>query len=251
MRGNRTAAVAAIAAARSRSRSARAGAATTAAASSGAVKGQTIEYWASNQGATIDQDKQVIKEAAARFKKESGVTVKFKVIPWSDLWNNITTATTSGKGPDVLNIGNTWSASLQATGAFMPFNGDTLKTIGGKDKFLQTSYSASGAPGKTPTSVPLYGLSYALFYNKKLFKDAEPPAAEDVVGVRRHGEEADEGHERRRQARPVGLRDGGRRASPRTRTSRSSSGARTAVSCSTATSRRSTPTRSSRASATT
>jgi multiple sugar transport system substrate-binding protein len=145
--------------------------------SSGAVKGQTIEYWASNQGATIQQDQQVINEAIARFKKESGVTVKFKVIPWADLWNNITTATTSGKGPDVLNIGNTWSASLQATGAFMPFDDDTLKTIGGKDKFLQTSYSASGAPGKTPTSVPLYGLSYALFYNKKLFKDAglQPP----------------------------------------------------------------------------
>ena len=76
------------------------------------------------------------------------MTVKFKVIPWSDLWNNITTATTSGKGPDVLNIGNTWSASLQATGAFMPFDGDTLKEIGGKDKFVQTSYSASGAPGQ-------------------------------------------------------------------------------------------------------
>ena len=145
--------------------------------SSGSVKGQTIEYWASNQGATIDQDNQVISDAIARFKKESGVTVKFKVIPWSDLWNNITTATTSGKGPDVLNIGNTWSASLQATGAFMPFDSNTLKEIGGKDKFVQSSYSASGAPGKTPTSVPLYGLSYALFYNKKMFKDAglQPP----------------------------------------------------------------------------
>ena len=132
----------------SRSGSRRAGA-TNRARSSGAVKGQTIEYWASNQGATIDQDKQVINEAIARFKKESGVTVKFKVIPWADLWNNITTATTSGKGPDVLNIGNTWSASLQATGAFMPFDDDTLKTIGGKDKFLETSYSASGAPGKS------------------------------------------------------------------------------------------------------
>jgi multiple sugar transport system substrate-binding protein len=77
----------------------------------------------------------------------------------------------------VLNIGNTWSASLQATGAFMPFDGNTLKEIGGKDKFVQSSYSASGAPGKTPTSVPLYGLSYALFYNKKLFKEAglKPP----------------------------------------------------------------------------
>jgi multiple sugar transport system substrate-binding protein len=139
--------------------------------------GKTIEYWASNQGATIDQDNQVIKQAISRFTKQTGIKVHFKVIPWSDLWNNITTATTSGKGPDVLNIGNTWSASLQATGAFLPFDGDTLKAIGGKDKFLSTSYSASGAPGKTPTSVPLYGLSYGLFYNKKLFADAglKPP----------------------------------------------------------------------------
>ena len=139
--------------------------------------GTKITYWASNQGATIDQDKQVLTEAIARFKKQTGVDVEFKVIPWSDLFTNITTATTSGKGPDVLNIGNTWSATLQATGAFIPFEGEDLEAIGGKEKFLKTSFAASGAPGKEPTSVPIYGLSYALFYNRKLFKQAnlEPP----------------------------------------------------------------------------
>ena len=116
--------------------------------SSGELKGTTINYWASNQGATIDQDNQVISDAAARFKKETGVTVKHKVIPWSDLFTNITTATTSGKGPDVLNIGNTWSATLQATGAFIPFEGDDLKAVGGKEKFLATSFAASGATGR-------------------------------------------------------------------------------------------------------
>ena len=39
--------------------------------SSGKLKGTTIDYWASNQGSTIDQDNQVINEAAARFKKET------------------------------------------------------------------------------------------------------------------------------------------------------------------------------------
>src|SRR3954454_5639696 len=141
------------------------------------LKGQTIEYWASNQATTLQDDQKILERQAAKFTQQTGVKVNIKVIGWPDLFNNITTATTSGKGPDVLNIGNTWSASLQATGAFLPFDGNTLKTIGGKDKFLQTSYSASGAPGKTPTSVPLYGLSYALFYNKKLFKEAnlQPP----------------------------------------------------------------------------
>jgi len=138
----------------------------------GDIRGQSITYWASNQGATIDQDKQILRDAIARFTKQTGVNVNFKVIPWSDLFTNITTAVTSGKGPDVLNIGNTWSATLQSTGAFEPFEGGTLNAVGGKDKFLGTSWSASGAPGKTPTSVPLYGLSYGLIYNKKLFKQA-------------------------------------------------------------------------------
>jgi multiple sugar transport system substrate-binding protein len=136
------------------------------------LKGQTIEYWASNQATTIQDDQRILEREAAKFTKQSGVKVNIKVIGWPDLFNNITTATTSGKGPDVLNIGNTWSASLQATGAFMEFDDNALKTIGGKDRFVGTSFEATGAEGQTPTSVPLYGLSYALFYNKALFKKA-------------------------------------------------------------------------------
>jgi multiple sugar transport system substrate-binding protein len=134
--------------------------------------GTTLTWWATNQAPKIDLDNQILRGAVARFKRESGVTVNFKVVPWGDLFTNITTAVTSGRGPDVLNIGNTWSASLQATGAFVPFEGDALSAIGGKDRFLPTAWSATGASGKTPTSVPLYGLSYVLFYNKKLFRQA-------------------------------------------------------------------------------
>jgi multiple sugar transport system substrate-binding protein len=134
--------------------------------------GNTLNYWASNQGASIDQDERILGKAVKEFKKQSGISVKIKVIPWSDLYNNILTATTSGQGPDVLNIGNTWSASLQATGAFLPFDREMLDKIGGKSKFLSSSFAASGAPGETPTSVPLYGLSYGMFYNKKLFQEA-------------------------------------------------------------------------------
>lgn len=146
------------------------------------IRGKTITYWASNQGSSIDQDKEVISKAIAEFTQQTGVKVNFKVIPWSDLFTNITTAITSGKGPDVLNIGNTWSATLQSTGGFVPFEGETLNTVGGKERFLPTSWAASGAPGKAPTSVPLYGLSYGLFYNTKISEEAgitEPPQTWD------------------------------------------------------------------------
>jgi multiple sugar transport system substrate-binding protein len=146
-------------------------------ASGGGKASGTITYWASNQGSTIDQDKEVLSKAIDRFTKKTGIKVDFKVIPWADLWNNITTATTSGQGPDVLNIGNTWSVSLQATGAFEEFDDDAVEQLGGRSRFLDSSWAASGAEGKTPTSVPLYGLSYGLFYNRKLFEkeNLQPP----------------------------------------------------------------------------
>ena len=57
-----------------------------------------------------------------KFTKKTGIKVNLEVISWNDLQTRIQTAITSGQGPDVVNIGNTWAASLQATGAFMPFD---------------------------------------------------------------------------------------------------------------------------------
>ncbi|MGO1518344.1 MAG: ABC transporter substrate-binding protein, partial [Arthrobacter sp.] len=117
-----------------------------------------------------------------RYTEETGTKVELEVIPWSDLYNRILTAVSSGDGPDVLNIGNTWAVSLQASGAFMPWEGDPLEKIGGQDRFVQTSWATGGAEREAPTSVPLYGLSYSMYYNTKMFKEAgieSPPATWD------------------------------------------------------------------------
>lgn len=152
------------------------------ACSSGGDEAKTITYWASNQGPTLQDDKKTLEPELKKFTEQTGIKVELQVIGWNDLLNRIMSATTSGEAPDVVNIGNTWSASLQATGAFVEFDDATMKQVGGADKFLETSMSSTGAEGKTPTSVPLYGLSYGLFYNKKAFADAgikEPPKTWD------------------------------------------------------------------------
>lgn len=143
----------------------------------GDVKGTTLTYWASNQGTSLQNDKDVLTPELAKFQQQTGVKVNVEVIGWNDLYTRILTATTSGQAPDVLNIGNTWASSLQATGAFMDFNDQAFSDIGGKDRFLATSLTTGGATGKAPTSVPLYGLAYGLYYNKKMFADAglKPP----------------------------------------------------------------------------
>ncbi|WP_199551527.1 ABC transporter substrate-binding protein [Streptomyces sp. N35] len=143
-----------------------------------------LTYWASNQGPSIEADKKILTKEIAKFEKESGIDVELEVIPWSDLLNRILAATSSGQGPDVLNIGNTWSASLQATGALLPWDAKSFDKIGGRDRFTESAVAAAGAEGKDPAAVPLYSLSYALYYNKKIFKDAgieKPPATWDEL----------------------------------------------------------------------
>ena len=138
----------------------------------------TLTYWASNQGASVDVDKSTLQPELDKFKAQTGITVNLEVVGWDNLLNRILAATTSGKGPDVLNIGNTWSASLQATGALLPFDDAAMAAIGGKDRFLAGSLAATGASGKPPTAVPIYSLAYVLYYNKKMFAAAgiaKPP----------------------------------------------------------------------------
>jgi multiple sugar transport system substrate-binding protein len=149
----------------------------TSTSDSSAGGGKTLTYWASNQGTSLENDKAVLTPELKKFEQQTGVKVNLQVIGWPDLLNKILGATTSGQGPDVLNIGNTWAASLQATGAFMPFDAKALTAVGGQDKFVPASFATGGAAGKPVTSVPLYGLVYGLYYNKKMFADAglKPP----------------------------------------------------------------------------
>jgi|UniRef100_A0AAU3I795 ABC-type glycerol-3-phosphate transport system substrate-binding protein len=145
---------------------------------------KTLTYWASNQGASIEIDKKVLAPELKKFEKQTGIKVKLEVVPWSDLLNRILTATTSGQGPDVLNIGNTWSASLQATGALLPWDAKNFAKIGGKDRFVDSALGSTGAEGKDPAAVPLYSMAYALYYNKQMFADAgiaNPPATWDEL----------------------------------------------------------------------
>ncbi|MFE0460068.1 ABC transporter substrate-binding protein [Kitasatospora sp. NPDC058965] len=143
---------------------------------------KTLTYWASNQGSSLENDKQVLEPELRKFEQQTGIKVNLEVIPWSDLLNRILAATASGQGPDVLNIGNTWSASLQATGALLPFDQATFDKIGGKDRFLPSTIASAGAAGKDPAAVPLYSMAYGLYYNKKLFQAAgiaNPPTTWD------------------------------------------------------------------------
>jgi multiple sugar transport system substrate-binding protein len=152
--------------------------------SSGDAK--SLTYWASNQSPSLAADKANLAPVLKKFEDQTGIKVELQVIGWPDLYSKILAATTSGQGPDVLNIGNTWAPSLQATGAFMPFGDKEFQAIGGKARFVDAALKTGGAEGKDPTSVPYLGLVYGLYYNKSMFADAglKPPTTwEELVSA--------------------------------------------------------------------
>lgn len=142
------------------------------AGASAAGSGVTLTYWASQQSPSPQRDKEILEPELRKFTEQTGVAVKLEVIPFTALLNKILTATTSGQGPDVLNIGNTWSPSLQATGALVDWDDAMMAKLGGKDRFETAALGTTGVEGKTPSSVPLYNKVYQLYYNKKLFQAA-------------------------------------------------------------------------------
>ncbi|WP_371478859.1 sugar ABC transporter substrate-binding protein [Kitasatospora sp. NBC_00315] len=172
MRINRIAAATALVAALTVTATACGGGSTSGSGGGDNSAPKTLTYWASNQGTSIENDKQVLEPELKKFEAQTGIKVSLEVVPWSDLLNRILAATASGQGPDVLNIGNTWSASLQATGALLPFDEATFAKIGGKDRFLPSTIASAGAAGKDPAAVPLYSMAYGLYYNKKMFAAA-------------------------------------------------------------------------------
>ncbi|NEE03292.1 extracellular solute-binding protein [Phytoactinopolyspora halotolerans] len=147
-----------------------------------------ITYWAVSMSSSIEEA-DLLEPLLDTFTEETGVEVELEVVPWDGLWNRILTAVSSGQGPDVLDVGNTWSASLQATGGFVEFGEDAMEAIGGTDKFIPASLAATGADGLPPATIPLYGQAYGLYYNTQIFAEAgitEPPATwEELVDVGR------------------------------------------------------------------
>ncbi len=147
-------------------------------------KPASLTYWASNQGTSIENDKEVLTPVLEKFTEETGIEVSLEVIGWADLQTRIQTAITSGQGPDVLNIGNTWGVSLQATGGLMELGDAEFEALGGRDRYVEAALATGGAEGTDPASIPLYGLAYGMYYNVKMFEDAgiEPPTTwEEMV----------------------------------------------------------------------
>lgn len=100
------------------------------------------------------------------------ITVTPTILDWGSAWTKLTTAATSGEGPDISQIGTTWVAALGAMGAF-----DDLSSVydqfGGTEAFLDATLPTTQIKGEDSRyGVPWFVDTRAVFYRKDICEAA-------------------------------------------------------------------------------
>ena len=166
-----------------------------------------LTYWASQQSPSLRAGQADLGARAAQVHRADRDPGGAGGHPLHRPAQRILTATTSGNGPDVLNIGNTWTPSLQATGALLEWDDALMDRIGGADRFEPVTLQTSGRGGHPAgRRAALHQGVPALLQQEAVRGRGRERAARHLGRVRRDRQAAHQGHQRGRAARPVGPR---------------------------------------------
>jgi multiple sugar transport system substrate-binding protein len=135
--------------------------------------GKTLSVYIGAMASYPTQQQQWEQRINDAFKKATGATINFETYTSGDQeQQKIQTSVVSGQGPDVYEIGTTFTPTAYATGAFRTLSTADWDAIGGKDKFVQATLAMSGPSAKKQIAVPLSSLPFLLAYNKDAFAAA-------------------------------------------------------------------------------
>ena len=128
--------------------------------------GQDITLWLMG-GDTPDELREYLKTTYAA---NTGGSLTIEEQSWSDALSKLTTALPDAANtPDVVEIGNTWSATFTSVGAFTDVT-DMVEELGG-DNLLQSFVDAGKFDGAN-YALPYYFGSRYMFYRKDIWSAA-------------------------------------------------------------------------------
>lgn len=77
-----------------------------------------------------------LEAIVARFEEANpGIHVSVEILDWTSAWTKISNAANSGSGPDVVQLGTSWCASVTDMGALLPLT-DLVASLGGDTAFV-------------------------------------------------------------------------------------------------------------------
>ncbi|MUT64863.1 sugar ABC transporter substrate-binding protein [Paenibacillus sp. NEAU-GSW1] len=105
-------------------------------------------------------------------EQNPNVKIKATVLDWGSAWTKITTAATSGEGPDLLQLGTTWVPAIAAMNGIEDLT-SRIADVGGEESYLPASWNTTKIDGKPEVyGVPWFVDARAMFYRTDAFEKA-------------------------------------------------------------------------------
>lgn len=135
---------------------------------------KTIQVWA------MGSEGKKMQEFVKTFEEKHGIKVDVLSIPWGDAHEKLLTAVAAGKGPDVLQVGNTWVAEFAEAGAFLDLTEhlDQYPNLN-PERFFESAAATTVYNGKT-YAIPYIIDTRVLFYRTDLLGEAGYPGGPET-----------------------------------------------------------------------
>lgn len=156
------------------------GTAASSTTTSTSTTGQAITYWLWQDNATDTTWQQLADE----FNTQSGHgKVNLQVVPAAQYLDKLSTAISSGNGPDAARMKDSWIGQFVDAGVLAPLN-DRVNAWKGKSSVEPSAWDAGKVPGGNQIyMMPHQNTALYMYYNKKLFADAglKPPTTQSEM----------------------------------------------------------------------
>ena len=132
--------------------------------------GKTITVWLQSDAKTGWPD--VVAQATARFEKATGAKVKVQWQQWSNYTTKLDSTFSGSSGvPDVVELGNTQTASYIQAGAFTDLTAQK-SSFANSSSWLQGLAESGTSPDGKLEAIPYYAGSRVVIYRKDIWQKA-------------------------------------------------------------------------------
>lgn len=150
--------------------------------SSGSASGGSLDIYIAAQPNFPDAFASWSKQITDAFKAKTGADLVIETYAsGADETTKIQTSIVAGSGPDLYNLGTTFTPVAYATGGFLTLTDDDWKKIGGRERFQPLTLGMSGPDEANQIGVPAAMRPFSLVYNTDMFTAAgvTPPTTWD------------------------------------------------------------------------
>ena len=150
--------------------------------------GGKLDVFLASQPNYPTQFQQWSSDVKAQFKAVTGADLTIETFSSAaDETTKIQASVVSGNGPDVYQLGTTFTPVAYGTKAFHTLTDADWQKVGGKDQYVPESLGMSGPDSSTQIGIPVAIRPFGMVYNTEMFKAAgitQPPTTwDDLVAA--------------------------------------------------------------------